>query len=492
MAHGLSKSRIIEWRQCPKRLWLKINRPELIETSVETERAFQVGYEVGDVAQKLHPGGILIETDGLREALRVTQHLLETRPGVPLFEATFQRDGVLVRADLLLPEPEGYRMVEVKSATSVKDYYLEDAGIQRWVIGDAVKLVSFEIAHIDNSFVYPGGGDYHGLFKRVPVDTETESIAQDVPAWIKGARQTLTGAEPTVERGDQCNDPFDCPFLAYCNAGDPVTDFPLSGLPRLSATKREQLEARGILDVRQIPKDYPLTESQERVRRIVIEGNPELLPEAALALSVLPYPRYYLDFETVSMPVPIWAGTRPYQKLPVQWSCHVEAQDGQLQHHAFLADGLGDPREAFAMRMIEVLGSDGPIFVYNQGFELGRIRELAEDFPWMAEPMKEIADRVVDLLPLTRESYYHPAMQGSWSIKAVLPTIASDLDYTTMEVGDGGAAEEAWLEILHPETTDKRRQVMRKSLADYCALDTMAMVRLVAFLNHHQQYQATS
>lgn len=483
MAHGLSKSRIIEWRQCPKRLWLKVNRPELIQASVETERAFQVGYEIGDAARKLHPGGILIEGENLSEALRLTRELLVSQPKAPLFEATFQRDGLLVRADLLLPHGRGYRMVEVKAATSVKDYYLADAAIQRWVIGDAIRLSSVEIAHVDNRFVYPGGGDYRGLFKYVPVDSETEATTEDVPSWVVAARETLEGAEPAIEPGAQCCDPFECPCLAHCNPIQEGIDFPLSGLPRLSASKRGQIEALGIDDVRQIPDGFPLTESQGRVRRIAREGKPELLPAAAIALSALPHPRYYLDFETVSMPVPIWAGTRPYQKLPVQWSCHVETQDGQLQHHSFLADGLGDPRESFAKSMIGALGGKGPVFVYNQSFELGRIRELAEDYPKLAASLQAIASRVVDLFPITRESYYHPDMQGSWSIKSVLPTIASDLGYAAMAVADGGAAEEAWLEILHAETSDERRQFLRESLADYCALDTLAMVRLAWFLS---------
>jgi len=128
---GLSKSRLIEWRQCPKRLWLKMHRPELIETSAETEHAFQVGYEVGEVARRLHPQGVLIDAKDLGEPLRQTRDALSRSPGVPLFEATFEREGVLVRADLLLPESNGYRMVEVKAATSVKDYYLEDVAIQR-------------------------------------------------------------------------------------------------------------------------------------------------------------------------------------------------------------------------------------------------------------------------------------------------------------------------------------------------------------------------
>lgn len=479
---GLSKSRLIEWRQCSKRLWLKVHRPDLIEKSDESERAFQVGYAVGEVARELFPGGMLVDTDDLREALNLTRQLLATQPGVPLFEATFERDGVLVRADLLLPAPDGYRMVEVKSATSVKDYYLEDAAIQRWVVGDAITLAGVEIAHIDNSFVYPGRGDYRGLLKHVPVDAETESIVPDVPSWIDGARHSLSGAEPSIEPGDQCADPFECPFQAYCNASLHVTDFPLDGLPRLSAGKREQLEALGITDVRQIPDDFPLTDGQARVRRIVLAGEPELLPEAAQVLSALPYPRYYLDFETVNMAVPIWAGTHPYQQVPVQWSCHVETEPGRIEHSAHLADGNGDPREAFASSMIEVLGSQDPVLVYNQSFELGRIRELARDLPHLASSLLAIADRVVDLYPITCGAYYHPDMHGSWSIKSVLPTIAPDLSYGAMEVGDGAAAADAWLEILHPDTPDEHRQLLRTSLADYCALDTLAMVRLAWFL----------
>ena len=57
---------------------------------------------------------------------------------------------------------------------------------------------------------------------------------------------------------------------------------------------------------------------------------------------------------------------------------------------------------------------------------------------------------MVDLLPIYREHYYHPAMMGSWSIKAVLPTIAPDLDYSNLEVGDGGAAQEAYLRAIWP------------------------------------------
>lgn len=453
-----------------------------MKTTKATERAFQTGFAVGEAAQRLHPDGVLIENGNLREDLRMTRELLAGRPSVPLFEATFERDGLLVRADLLLPEVGGYRMVEVKAATSVKDYYIEDAAIQRWVVGETVRLTGVEIAHINNQFIYPGNGDYAGLFKRVAIDEHIASLCMEVPGWAAGARATLSGSEPETTPGTQCATPFACPFVAHCNAGKPQTEYPISILPRITTQKIEHFEAQGILDVRDIADATSLTDAQARVWCITQAGAPVLLPAVKDALVVLPWPRYYLDFETVSMAVPIWAGTRPYQNLPVQWSCHVEFADGRLLHHAFLAEGMGDPRRAFAESMIEALGDDGPIFVYNQAFELGRIDELARDFPDLAGQLNAVANRVVDLLPLTREHYYHPAMKGSWSIKAVLPTIADDLDYATMEVGDGGTASETWLAILHPETPEEQRIRMRKALADYCELDTVAMVRLAHFL----------
>lgn len=154
--HGLSKSRIIAWKQCPKRLWLQIHRRDLLEVSDDTEHRFQIGYEVGEVAQGFYPTGILIEDeDDLSAALKSTKAAMEAYPDLPIFEATFQHDGVLVRADLLLPTAAGYRMAEVKSSTSVKPYHIDDCAVQAWVVKqNNIPLASIELAHIDTSFVY--------------------------------------------------------------------------------------------------------------------------------------------------------------------------------------------------------------------------------------------------------------------------------------------------------------------------------------------------
>ncbi|MCY0854028.1 hypothetical protein [Cupriavidus sp. D39] len=51
---ALSKSKLMAFRQCPKRLWLEIHRPELREDSATTEASFQVGHQVGEIAQRLY------------------------------------------------------------------------------------------------------------------------------------------------------------------------------------------------------------------------------------------------------------------------------------------------------------------------------------------------------------------------------------------------------------------------------------------------------
>jgi hypothetical protein len=190
MTHGLSKSRLQAFRQCPKRLWLSVRRPNLQEVSEETEQRFQIGFQVGDVARSLHPDGILIDTSGAGEALALTQKALAEHPDRPLFEAAFQRDGVLIRADLLLLEADGYRWREVKASTRLKDEHREDCAIQAWVIGAALPLTGVELAHVNTAFVYPGDGDYRGLLKSNPLDGDVAGLLAVVPQWIADARAT--------------------------------------------------------------------------------------------------------------------------------------------------------------------------------------------------------------------------------------------------------------------------------------------------------------
>jgi hypothetical protein len=218
---------------------------------------------------------------------------------------------------------------------------------------------------------------------------------------------------------------------------------------------------------------------------VTIEGKPELLPGARAFVAGLPYPRFYLDFETVGPAIPIWAGTRPYQTLPIQWSCHIERTPdlppAVLDHAEFLDLSGAPPMRALAEALISTLEGAGPVLMYTS-YERGVIEGLAAMFPDLAAPLQAIVERLVDLHPVTRANYYHPDMLGSWSIKAVLPTIAPDMDYAALEgIREGTEASAAYLEAIHPQTAPERRDELRRNLLRYCRHDTEAMVRLVHF-----------
>ncbi len=100
MTVRLSKSRLIAFRQCPKRLWLEIHRPDLRVEDESARGRFAAGHRVGELAQAQYPDGIMIAPDNnLTQALSETRKLLDLQPRKVLFEATFQAEGLLVRAD---------------------------------------------------------------------------------------------------------------------------------------------------------------------------------------------------------------------------------------------------------------------------------------------------------------------------------------------------------------------------------------------------------
>lgn len=490
---NLSKSKLIAFRQCPKRLWLEVHRPELREDSAATKASFIVGNTVGDIANQVYDPsgkGVLLnaQRDGFGEVFKRSSELLNSSQ--PIFEAGFAIEGALAFADVMLPIKRGgkrvWRMVEVKSSTSVKDYHRDDTAIQSFIARNAgVPLASIALAHIDSDWMYPGDGDYSGLLKECDLTEEAFGREDEVSEWIATAHKTVAKkAEPKIGTGDQCSTPFDCGFLAYCQSQEPQAVYPVRWLPSIRANAlKEHIAANPALDLRDTPDDL-LNELQKRVKSHTLSGEIYFDAEsAAEALKGYKLPAYFLDFETIQFAVPIWKGTRPYQQIPFQFSLHRLGRTGKLDAKAFLDLSGNDPSRYFAEGLIEVCGNTGSIYVYNAGFEGARISELATRFRKLSPALLAIKERLVDLHPITKANYYHPSQQGSWSIKAVLPAVAPDLSYDALAgVQNGGMAMEAYLEAIHPDTTAERKEEIEQQLLAYCGLDTFAMVRLWQFL----------
>ena len=449
----LSKSRITAGLQCGRRLWLAVHRPDLEIYSADTRRRFAAGNGVGEVARELYGDGVLIgDGASLSQALRETEHALAQSGDVTLYEATFRHRGVLIRADVLERRAGRCRMIEVKSATRLKEYHLQDIAIQGWVAeGAGVPLDGLSVAVIDTGYVYPGGDDYRGLLREIPVADQARPLMAHIPGWVRGFNELLAGPLPAIRTGAQCRRPFECPFVEFCEGQEGKT----------RCAPGEEREADGSCAVP--PPDSALG---------------RLDPAATVFLATLPYPRYYLDFETVQFAVPVWAGTSPFQQIVFQWSCHAEERPGEVSHREFLDTSGAAPMRSAAEALLEALGDRGPVFVYHD-FEKWRIMEMARMFPDLAPALNAVAGRLVDLLRLTRDHYEHPALNGSYSLKVVLPTIDAELDHALLEeVQDGLSAQAAFHEAVDPDTSDERREALRRSLLEYCALDTLALVRV--------------
>lgn len=485
---GLSKSRIAAFEQCAKRLWLSTYRRELAEEDPGARVRFAVGNEVGRIARDLSSGGVLVDAQpDLAAALAQTSQLLADGHRAPIYEATFQHDGILIQADVIEPAEDGsWHLAEVKSSGSAKDAQIRDVATQVWIMREArLPLARAAVRHIDTSFVLSAPGDYRGLLKDTDVTLMIQPLIARRPEIVERARAVLAGPEPDRDMGSHCDEPYVCEFKSYCSRNQPEgPEWPISLLPRIGKRLASEWAGEGIEDLLELEEADLVNPIDQRIHRATKSGQPFHDVEAInRAVAGWQYPLHFLDFETIGPAIPRWIGTRPYQQIPFQFSCHTEAMSGELLHAEYLNTDGSDPRRPLPEALVQTLLHDdaraGSIITYNASFERTCVRGLADAFPDLATALRGIERRIVDLLPITRNHFYHPAQRGSWSIKRVIAALLPAMSYAELEVGDGNAAQLAWLDTVDPNTTAERRQMLLDALRTYCERDTLAMVELL-------------
>ena len=492
----LTKSKVLAYLQCPKRLWLEVHQPGLRTDSSATAASFATGHQVGAVSRTVYDpnsqGVFLdIKTLGLKGLIAATQSALTERKII--FEAGFQANGTLSLADILIPVEDAtgqaWRMVEVKSSTSVKEYHVKDLAVQTAIATQAgIRLSEVSVAHVDNTWTYPGNQKYRGLLKEVDQTARVKELGADVAQWLNDARLIANlPTAPAKSTGDHCTDPFECGFLAHCRSNEPKVEHPVIWLPRVQTKAlKAHLALPGVKAMEDVP-DSLLNDLQLRVKKHTLAKTVYFNSVGAKsALDHHPLPAYFLDFETIAFAVPIWAGTRPYEQVPFQFSMHyLPTADQEPQHSEFLDLTGNNPTRPFAEALVQSCGQTGPIFVYNKGFEGSRIEDVIrhlQDEVGLVSSLASIKARLVDLKPITQDAYYNPTQEGSWSIKPVLTAMVPELSYKNLDtVQDGGGAQQAYLKAIGLVSVDggaTEVELIRRRLLAYCELDTFAMVRI--------------
>lgn len=480
----LSKSKFCNAVQCPKMLWLEKNMPEVEDLSVMNETILNNGSYVGDLAMELLGDFTEVPYGDLSEMIAETSRLLEVGTDV-IAEASFAYNSCFCSVDILKNlGNKRVELYEVKSSTHVNDIYHYDVAYQVWVLtklGYAVEKAC--LVHINNSYVRHGELDLNQLFTIADMTEVALTAGADVESRINALEQYMKQTEePAMPLGEQCSSPYNCKFWKYCSRALPTPNvFDISGF---SAKNKACAYLSGFISFEDVLKNVKLSEKVRQQVDFTLNNRPDFVDKKAIAkfLKQLSYPLYFLDFESFQPPVPQFDDSRPYQQIVFQYSLHIiEAENGELRHSEFLAEPEGDPRRALAEQLCKDIPLNVCTTAYNMSFEKTQIKGLSELYPDLHDHLMNIHDHIVDLMiPFRNRWYYSKDMQGSYSIKYVLPALYPndpELDYHNLEgVHKGDEASAAFSAMAH--MTPEEQAKTRESLLKYCGLDTLAMVKV--------------
>ena len=484
MTDNLSKTLYCSGVQCPKMLWLKKHRPELFDESVMNQAVLATGNEVGDLAMGLFGEFTEVPYGELPGMIAGTERLLAEGTGV-IAEASFACEGLFCSVDILKNLGEGHvELYEVKSSTEMKDIYYHDAAYQVYVLESlGLTVEKAALVHIDSSYIRGKELEIEKLFKIEDITETARDMQGDVAARTAALKQMIHSPdEPEQDIDQQCFKPYACGFWAHCTEELPEMNvFRIAGMQTRTKLKYYK---QGIVSFEELEKKAKLNEGQLMQIRHTLQELPDETDREKIRefLSTLSYPLYFLDFESIQPAIPLYENSRPFEQIVFQYSLHYyEEEGGELKHREFLAEPGNDPRRAVAESLCRDIPEDVCTLAYNMSFEKGRIKGLAELYPDLAGHLMNIHDHITDLMvPFQKKYYYTRAMEGSYSIKYVLPALFPDdpaLNYHNLEgVHNGGEASAAFAGM--EELSAEEQTAVRENLLKYCGLDTYAMVKV--------------
>lgn len=482
----LSKSRYCKAVQCKKIIWLKKFKPECaIQKARDT--VLENGTAVGQLAKSLFGKYENIDfNEKLNIMIEQTKKLLANKPNI-ITEASFNYDNNFCSVDILKNDLDGVEIYEVKSSTEISDIYLDDVSYQYYILNSlGFNIKKASIVYINNKYVKRGELELNKLFNIEDVTEIAKSKLQEIKNNISELNKYMEEHkenEPKDDIGMKCFKPYECEFWECCTKNLPKPNvFDIKGGMHLDKKFEKYYDGKISFDDLQNENLNP-----KYLEQIDFELNnlsPKIDKEAIKdIMKTLTYPLYFLDYETYQVAIPEIDGTKPYQQLPFQYSLHIIKNEGApLEHKEFLAE-IDDKEfiRHFAEQLIKDIPDNGSVIIYNKAFEPARNREIAEMYPELKDELERINSNMVDfLVPFKQRKYYTKKMQGSASIKYVLPALYPDdpeLDYHNLPVvHNGGEASEAFLS-LKGKSKEKQEEI-RHGLLVYCRLDTYAMVKI--------------
>ena len=481
MSIYLSKSRYCSGKQCPKKLWMEIYKPEEAEID-NNENVFITGKKVGELAKGLFGNYIDIPFNkDLQVMIDETKKHMQNKPNI-ITEASFSYNNNFCSVDILKNMSDGVELYEVKSSTSSKEVYEDDIAYQVYVLkNNGLNIKSANLVHINKKYVRQGELELDKLFKIEDITKIALNKQKEIQEKIKELEKHLTNnEEPLIDLSKNCFKPYSCPFWSYCSKTLPEKNvFTLRGI---NLSKKLEYYISGIVKYEDL---LGLVKNKKTRQQITADLTNEVYIDKEQIKKVLDnytYPLYFLDFETFEQAIPEFDGIRPYMKIPFQYSLHyIEKEGSKLEHKEFLAETGKDPRRDLAEQLVKDIPKNVCVLAYNMSFEKMVIKELAKTFEDLSDHLLNIRENIQDLMiPFSKGWFYSNKMEGSYSIKKVLPTLCPNIpeyDYSNLDIVHNGEEASSIFENLGSKTKEEQEKI-RKALLEYCNLDTLAMVKV--------------
>jgi len=475
MKNYLSNEQFRVGCRCRRLLWLQEN---------EKAQQGEICPELSILAQNYFSGGETVFETELSGRADETLRLIKNGARI-VKRPAFKLGDAVAAADLLVFHKGSAVIYFSYPALNPRRVFSREAGlIMAAAEENGLKNVRVMLLLPRKEFVKWGEIDPRELFAVYDLSEDGRSLRDKSYIFSRVLSETLESkGEPEVDLHKNCFNPDSCRYFEHCTKGMPYPN--VFKVARLNINTKLQLYSEGKVSYEALRNEPRLTENQKKQIRMSMDGAKPQVKKKELAefLSSLWYPLCFLDFESWQPPVPPSDGMHPFEQVAFQYSLHIIEREGApVLHREFLARGEADPREALARQLVSDIPEGACILAYNKQFETMVVSGLAAKFEDIREPLEKIRDNIADLMvPFQKKLYYDRRMEGSFSIKAVLPALYPndpELSYDNLpEIHNGSQAMLSYSTLA--DETPERAEEVRRCLLRYCELDTLGMVKIV-------------
>ncbi len=489
MSSPISKSAFIKSEQCLKHFYLYKNHPYLRDNlSKEKQLIFKRGNDVGVFAQQIFPNGIDVTIGEKRDQqlfAQKTKDLIE-KGETTIYEATFIYDNLLVMVDILHKIDNEWTAYEVKSSLKITETYVKDACFQYYVIKNCLpNLVDFNLLTLNSKYVLGAELDIQNLFKTTSILKDAQKNTDYFSHKTTEAKLVLEqGKIPDIKIGTHCFQPYTCDFLGSCWKNT-TSKNSIFSLGKLSKNTLFELYNQNIKSIEELTANNDIEILNRKEIQVQISANKlntEQIDRAEIKkfISDIKEPICSLDIEVWMPALPYYEGTKPFQQIPFLFSM-VSYKNNELEKFSYFKPIENDNRLEFLETILEKTKSFNTILMYDKSLEESVLNQLAELYPTYRKDINALKQKIIDIAePIQKANYYHPNMQGNFTLKSIAPILNSEFDFNALSIQSGITAMYIY-ESLLLQTNIFEAQQIKEQLIEYCEMD--ALVTL-AFYNY--------